>query len=154
MGEPVQGESGGTVLARAAIVQRLARLGCIETIGQCWVLWRREREGRASVQADLRRGVYSAIARAGGDAEMRQLISLYERVENGEERRPLFTALAQSSQKRQVLDWAISEQVQLKTRSSSLLALLRVELRVGRWLGVSSERSRTICWTSTPVGNC
>ena len=114
--EPVQGESGGTVLARAAIVQRLARLGCIETIGQCWVLWRREREGRASVQADLRRGVYSAIARAGGDAEMRQLISLYEKVENAEERRPLFTALAQSSQKRQVLDWAISEQVRAQDK--------------------------------------
>ena len=114
--EPVQSESGGTVLARAAIVQRLARLGCIETIGQCWVLWRREREGRASVQADLRRGVYSAIARAGGDAEMRQLICLYEKVENAEERRPLFTALAQSSQKRQVLDWAISEQVRAQDK--------------------------------------
>ena len=109
--EAAKGESGGTVLARAAVVQRLARLGCVETIGKCWVLWRREREGRASVQADLRRGVYSAIARAGGEVEMRELISLYEKVENAEQRRPLFTALAQSSQKKQVLDWAISEQV-------------------------------------------
>ena len=109
--EAANDESGGTVLARSAIVQRLARLGCIETIGNCWVLWRREREGRATVQADLKRGVYSAIARAGGDAEMRQLISLYEKVENAEERRPIFTALCQSSQKRQVLDWALSEQV-------------------------------------------
>ena len=109
--EPVTAESGGNVLTRAAIVQRLARLGCVETIGKCWVLWRREREGRANVQPDLRRGVYSAIARAGGEAEMNLLKSLYRQVENAEERRPLFTALAQSSRKRQVLEWAISEEV-------------------------------------------
>ena len=114
--EATEGESGGTVLARAAVVQRLARLGCVETIGKCWVLWQREREDRASVQADLRRGVYSAIAKAGGDTEMRQLISLYEKVENAEQRRPLFTALAQSSRQRQVLDWAISEQVRAQDK--------------------------------------
>ena len=114
--EAVEGEGAGAVLARGALVGRLARLGCTETVGRCWMLWRGERAGRGAVAPDLRLAVYGAVARAGGHEEVAALVELYNQAETAEVRRMLGAALAQSSRQEEVLEWAVGEQVRSQDR--------------------------------------
>ena len=109
--ESEEGEEAGQIMARGAVIGRLGRLGCNETVGRAWVAWRREQEGRGEVAADLRQAVYDTVARAGGSLEVAALVDKYEKGDGADEKRLVLAALGQAREQEEVLAWVLGDTV-------------------------------------------
>ena len=133
--EPGPGESEDVRLARSQLIARLGRLGHTETVGRCWMLWLKERDGKLELDKDIQRAVYATVARVCRWEVTQQLIAMYRDTESAETRRVLRCLAGNTDTEvaRRVLDWMIGDEVKIQDKTF-ILAGVASTGRAGREL--------------------
>jgi len=117
----MEGE-GNKVFSRAAVIERLGRLGCVSTGGEASLLFWREEGGRDRVPMDIRCAVYRTVARKEWSGRRRvfdYFMGLFKAADRSEEKKLLLSVLSSFTDEiiiNQILDWCMTDEVKLQDR--------------------------------------